>query len=147
MTVFGDINSIAMSFVGFPFTDIFLALLVFPQAITMHGTILEIPNKILIAVLEQPVSMRLIIGEITKILGVIGIQNEPLTILMIQTKPSLINSRLSDHNPHPMFKSMFNATKIHKFLIAHLLIIILPDQIIFGKIVLFKFIGIKLELI
>jgi hypothetical protein len=146
MTVFGDVNSIAMSFVGFPLTYIFLALLVFPQAITMHGAILKVPNKILIAVLEQPMPMRLIIGEIPKILGVIGIQDEPLPILMIQTKPSLINSGLTNHNAHPMFKSMPNPPKIHKFLTTHFPIIILPYQIILGKIVLFKFIGIKLEL-
>lgn len=125
MTVFCYINSISMSFVCLPFTYIFLTFLIFPQAITMHRTILKISNKILIAILEKSMSMRFIIGKITKIFRLIWIKDKPLAIFMIKTKPSLIDSIFGNHYTHSMFKSMFNSTKIFFILMKNFLIIIL----------------------
>jgi hypothetical protein len=56
-----------MSFIAFPFSNVFISKIVLPETIPLHATILEIPYIILLPKLQRALPVRLIVNEIPEI--------------------------------------------------------------------------------
>lgn len=102
MTFFSSIDSIAMSFVILPASNIFLMFVISPEPISLHGPILEIPNIVLIRKLHHTLTMWLIIGKIANINRVISKFHIPLTHFVPQTELTLVSGTFCDQDPPTM---------------------------------------------
>lgn len=67
MAFLGGVYAIAMCLIILPVAHVFLVLAVPPEAIALHGPILEVPNVVLIKELHHALAMGFVIGEITHV--------------------------------------------------------------------------------
>jgi len=114
LTRFRYVNSIAMSFIVSPLSNIFLTLFIFPESITLHTTIFKISYIIFVIKFQAAFSVSSIILEISYINRSIWKFLIPFSWFKIKTKISLINGIFSKINSQSMFHISIHPTKIQK---------------------------------
>lgn len=96
MAFFSSVDSITMGFVVFPAANVFFMLIVPPKPISLHRSIFEISNVILIGQLHHPLAMRLVVGKISDIDRVIGKFHIAFSHLMPKAEFPLVGGSLCD---------------------------------------------------
>ena len=90
MTGFSHIQTITMSFVGFPLSNIFLALFILPQPVAVHHPIFKIPNVVLTSIFQHSMTVRLVVWKVTKVPWLVWVLDVAFTIFMIETELTYI---------------------------------------------------------
>lgn len=60
----GDVDAVAVGLVVLPLPHVFLPLLVLPEAVPFHGSVLEVAHVVLLVEAQQAVSLGFVVDEV-----------------------------------------------------------------------------------
>ena len=112
MACFRNINSVAMSFIAFPLTNILFSFFVSPETISLHSSILKITHIILISKLEPSLAMSSVVVKITKIDGSIGKLHITFTHFVVKAELTLIHCINCEFHSIAMLRLLISPTEV-----------------------------------
>ncbi len=90
MAFLGCVDALSMGSVVLPFAYVLLPLPVLPKPVSLHRSVLKVPDKVLLAKSQQAMSVRSIIGEIPVVDGAVGKNSVSLAHFVVKTEMALV---------------------------------------------------------
>lgn len=127
MAFFSDVDTLTVSTVALPSPHVLLSLL-FPQAVALHRSILEIAHVVLFSERQQAATVGFVVDKITEIGGSRGEAHEALSHFAVQTESAFVDGLLSDEHAKTVSAAVLHPSKVYPFLASlHLIPLLLHE--------------------
>jgi hypothetical protein len=136
MAFLGCVDALSMGSVVLPFAYVLLPLPVLPKPVSLHRSVLKVPDKVLLAKSQQAMSVRSIIGEIPVVDGAVGKNSVSLAHFVVKTEMALVEGIFGEEHAQSMAQVVFDSTEVQVLLGSNHLVAHLLRELLFGKVVL-----------
>ena len=136
VAVLGCVDTLPVGLVVLPLPDVLLTLLILPQPVPLHRSVLEVPHVVLFSKRQQSSPMGSIIGKIPNKGRTVGELGKSLAHLMVETEGALVEGMRGNKDPQSVAESIVDRSKVEGFLGGQELVVGLREELFLGEEVL-----------